>query len=101
MRLRPVPERPKRFALGRPGSGARPVVTRDHDEDGRTAAIFSDAAAAPLAHGRIGREQRMQGRLGRRRNFFDAPVSAGGPVGRGGEQAIDFAGQRRQSAGAI
>ncbi len=36
MRLRPVPEGPKRFG---PGSGARSVVTRDHDEDDRTAAI--------------------------------------------------------------
>ena len=43
----------------------------------------------------------MQGRLGRRRRFFDTPLSAGGLVGRGGEQAIDVAGQRRQGAGAI
>ena len=43
----------------------------------------------------------MQGRLGRRRRFFDAPLSAGGPFRCGTDQAIDLAGQRRQGAGAI
>ena len=62
---------------------------------------LGDEAAAPRAHGRIGREQSRQGRLRRHRGCFDAPLSAGGPVGRGGEQAVDVAGQRRQGAGAI
>jgi hypothetical protein len=48
--------------------------------------------AAPLAHGRIGGEQSWQGRLRRRRYCFDTPLSAYGPVGRGGEQPIDVAG---------
>jgi hypothetical protein len=43
----------------------------------------------------------MQRLLGRRRRFFDAPFSAGGLVHRGGQQAIDLAGHRRQRAGAI
>ena len=50
--MRLIPEGPKRLE---PGSGARSVVTRDHDEDDRTAAISmrcgrSAAGARPREH---------------------------------------------------